>query len=134
MFWLLDDGRPLEVEATVEGGRVLLDADTVERALGWTVTPDGLCGEGVCLPIPSASLLERDGRVDLAELAALVDRPLALDHEARAAYLGAAAERRGAALTSLEAPDFRLADLDGQAHTLSAQRGRKVLLVVWASW
>ena len=31
-------------------------------------------------------------------------------------------------------PDFTLTDLEGREETLSAQRGRKVLLYAWASW
>ena len=37
-------------------------------------------------------------------------------------------------LTSLDAPDFSLPDLDGKMHSLSEHRGKKVLLVSWASW
>ena len=32
------------------------------------------------------------------------------------------------------APDFTLKDLEGREHTLSALRGRKVLLTFWATW
>ena len=44
------------------------------------------------------------------------------------------ARDRARALQSLQAPDFTLPDLDGRMHTLSEHRGRKVLLVTWASW
>jgi peroxiredoxin len=37
-------------------------------------------------------------------------------------------------LTSLEAPDFALPDLDGKMHSLSDYRGKKVFVVSWASW
>jgi peroxiredoxin len=37
-------------------------------------------------------------------------------------------------LQSLQAPDFTLPDLEGKWHALSEYRGRKVLLVSWASW
>ena len=33
-----------------------------------------------------------------------------------------------------KAPDFTLPDLDGRPHTLSGHRGKKILLVAWASW
>jgi len=48
--------------------------------------------------------------------------------------LGESAQARGEALRSLEAPDFTLPDLAGRPHSLSAHRGKKVLLVTWASW
>jgi cytochrome oxidase Cu insertion factor (SCO1/SenC/PrrC family) len=57
-----------------------------------------------------------------------------LDVGERAACLGAAASERARRLASLEAPDFTLPDVDGRPHTLSGFRGKKVLLVAWASW
>jgi len=41
---------------------------------------------------------------------------------------------RAAALDSGEAPDFTLPDLDGKLHSLSDHRGKKVLLIAYASW
>ena len=46
----------------------------------------------------------------------------------------ASARERGERLASLEAPDFELPDLSGQLHRLSDQRGKKVLLIAYASW
>jgi len=48
--------------------------------------------------------------------------------------LGAPAADRAARLASLEAPDFSLPDLSGRLHSLSDQRGKKTLLIAWASW
>ena len=67
-------------------------------------------------------------------LAAAGDRPLAVDRDEGVAYIGASAIARAAQLASLEAPDFRLPDLDGRLHSLSEHRGKKVLLVAYASW
>jgi hypothetical protein len=67
-------------------------------------------------------------------LAAAGDRPLAVDRDESVAYLGETALVRATRLASLEAPDFSLPDLDGRVHSLSEQRGKKVLLVAYASW
>ena len=61
-------------------------------------------------------------------------RPVALDLDEGAAFVGVAARERARRLESLEAPDFALPDLAGRVHRLSEQRGKKVLLVVYASW
>jgi peroxiredoxin len=37
-------------------------------------------------------------------------------------------------MATLEAPDFTLPDLAGRMHTLSDHRGKKVLLIAYASW
>jgi hypothetical protein len=44
------------------------------------------------------------------------------------------AEYGGHALTSAAAPDLALPDVDGRMVSLASLRGRKVLLVAWASW
>ncbi|OLB94908.1 MAG: hypothetical protein AUH30_16600 [Candidatus Rokubacteria bacterium 13_1_40CM_68_15] len=133
MLTLLDAGRPVDVAARTDGERVTIPAGDVERALGWTLTPEGLCGEGVCIPLPAGSSVGPDG-LDLATLAQALDRPLALDTKAGAAYLGGATGERRRVLRSLHAPDFTLPDLEGRLHSLSDHRGKKVLLVAYASW
>ena len=70
----------------------------------------------------------------LAKRAEASGRPVAVDRDERAAYLGVGAAERAKALASLEAPDFTLPDLDGRQHSLSEHRGKKVLLVAYASW
>jgi hypothetical protein len=71
---------------------------------------------------------------DLTARAGAEGRPLALDVDERVGYLGRSARERSDALASLQAPDFALPDLAGRVHALSAHRGRKVLLVAYASW
>jgi hypothetical protein len=90
---------------------------------GFTLIDDGRAVE-----LTQAEALERARRAQAA------GRPVAIDQDERAAYLGVAASERAAALASLQAPDFTLPDLDGRLHTLSAHRGTKVLLVAYASW
>lgn len=133
-FTLLDGERTLSLPGVYEGERVLLDADAVRDQLGWELKPEGLCRGDVCIPVRDRGALVADGRIDLAALAGLLDRPLALDADCRCAALGTGHAARAAALATLEAPDFELPDLDGRMHTLSAHRGKKVLLIAYASW
>lgn len=133
-FTIIDNGRPVETPARISDGTVRLSAEALTTALGWELTPEGLCGNGVCIPVPPGSSLVSGNGIDLAELAAVLDRPIALDLAERAAYLGVSARERSEALASLQAPDFALPDLDGRLHALSDYRGKKVLLVAYASW
>jgi hypothetical protein len=131
---LLDENSPLEVPAVVEADGVRLAPDVVQRSLGWRLEAAGLCRGDTCIPVRPEHGLERDGGLDLRALAALLDRPLALDVDERIACLGASAAERRHRLRSLDAPEFTLPDLDGHPHSLSDQRGHKVLLLTWASW
>ncbi len=133
-FTIIDGERAVEVGARVSAGRVLLDAAGVKAQLGWEIHDGLLCNDTMCIPLEDEGALVRDGAVDLGELARALDRPLAVDVEEGAAFLGGSARERSQALAAQQAPDFTLPDLAGRAHALSEQRGRKVLLVAWASW
>jgi hypothetical protein len=96
---------------------------------------DGLlCSDALCIPVADEAALVSDDGLDLAGFARVQERALALDVAERAAFLGGSARERAQALASQHAPDFTLPDLDGRPHSLSEQRGKKVLLVAWASW
>jgi hypothetical protein len=133
-FTIIDEQRPAQVWARVSEPAVRLPAESLEAALGFRIEPRGLCRGSVCVPTAGrAGLLSEDG-VDLGSLAELLDRPLALDTEWRVAALAAAPGARAERLESLTAPDFALPDLTGRVHRLSEQRGKKVLLIAYASW
>lgn len=108
-----------------------LEADT-----GWHVEPEGACLGERCVPIPR----DRDagfiasGELNILALARHLGQPVVHDAAHDAWVIGESAEWRGQALRSLQAPDFTLPDLDGQMHSLSDYRGRKIFLVSWASW
>ena len=104
-------------------------ADDVERATGWTLKPEGLCRDEVCVPMPV-----RDGRVDVAAFWSKLGRPVVRDAAGETWVLGAGAEQRNGALAGSAAPDFTLPDLSGTMHMLSALRGKNVFLCTWASW
>ena len=130
----LGTARGVELEGTPRAEGVAIDAGALERALGWRLEAPGLCRGDVCIPIRDPAALEAPGGVDLAGFASALGRPLALDVDERMAWLGTPAPDRGARLARCEAPDFTLPDLAGRPHTLSDHRGKKVLLIAYASW
>lgn len=134
---ILDDGTLHPIPLAAGDGspeRLWLEAAGVESALGWTLKPEGLCRGDVCIPVRDREALVHDGALDLTTLAGLLGRPLALDVAEKAAALGTDAAARESTLAAGEAPDFALPDLSGQVHRLSDHRGKKVLLVAYASW
>jgi hypothetical protein len=60
--------------------------------------------------------------------------PLVADEPHGIWALGPETTVTGRALTSAVAPELVLPDADGNPFKLSSLRGRKVLLVAWASW
>ena len=133
-FTLIDDGRVCETHATITGDSIRLTPAALQAALDWELKPQGLCKDDRCVPVQGHADLVTDGGIDLAGFVAALFRPLAIDADERVACLGASAVDRAAQLASLHAPDFTLPDLHGRMHALSDYRGKKVLLVAYASW
>jgi len=133
-FTVIEAGQRFDVEADVSGANVRLDPEVIEQSLGWSLKPEGLCRDEVCVPVRDRDALVVDAGIDLAAFAAALGRPLALDAAEGAAAIGTAPADVSAQLASLEAPDFTLPDLEGKLHSLSDHRGKKVLLVAYASW
>src|SRR5580658_1319861 len=111
------------VTGTTEGGRLLVDADALEAALGWGLRAEGLCRGDVCVPVADPDALRVGGRLALAAVAAALRRPVVIDTDAAIAALGLSADEKRRALDGLEAPDFRLPDLDGATHALADWQG-----------
>jgi hypothetical protein len=133
-FTLIQGERATRAVARIEGGRVRVVPEDLERAFGWALKPQGLCKGDVCVTLRERrGLLDADG-VDLAVFAQTVGLPLAMDAGEGVAVLGESAAARGSQLASLVAPDFTLPDLEGRLHSLSQHHGKKVLLIAYASW
>src|SRR5215475_532224 len=103
---------------------------------GAEASGEALCHGPTCVPIPAGREHEllRDGRINLAALWRHLGQPVLHSDRGDVWVLAQSAGERAAALASLDAPDFALPDLSGRVHRLSEYRGRKVLLVTWASW
>jgi peroxiredoxin len=103
-----------------------LDAVPAELELrtGWSIKPEGACRAQQCVPL--------DAPFDVRQLA---DRlGMALVHDEGHDLWAVGPEAGGHALTSAELPDVVLPDRHGHDFALSSLRGRKVVMVTWASW
>ena len=127
-----DDVR--RAEATTADGRLLVAPERLVDALGWELKPEGLCRDDVCVPVRDRASLFVGDDVDLAAAAAALGRAAVVDALGGIAAVAMDAEGRRQALDSLRAPTFVLDDLDGHPHLLEEWRGRKKLLVAFASW
>ena len=133
-FTLIEGGRAHSLPAAIAGERVRIPAAALRSALGYELKPEGLCQGDACFPVRDRAALVAGDSLDLGELARITGRPLALDLAEGAGALGTALADRLASLRGLAAPDFTLPDFSGRRHTLSAYRGKKVLLIAYSSW
>jgi hypothetical protein len=109
-----------------------VDPVEFERRTGWAIKPQGACKGDVCVPLPGARL--DDGSLDVGVLSERLGMPLVADTASGLWALGPESGITGRALTTAEAPDLELPDLDGNLIRLSDLRPQRVVLVAWASW
>ncbi len=130
---------PASVAGTASGDLWVTLAD-LTRATKFVLKPQGVCRDKLCFPIPKArkqAFHSKPGTItwfNLSEFARLLRQPVAHDAENAVWYFGPRAEEQNGYLNSLAAPDFRLPDVNGKPHSLRDFRGKKVLLLTWASW
>ena len=127
-------------DAKEDGTELWLTLADLTAASGWTLKPEGVCKDEICVPVPDArrAALIRDGAsgtlLDLTEFARLIEQPFAHDEKNAVWYFGPAGWEWKTKLASRRAPDFVLPDLAGKPHTLSELLGKRILLLFWASW
>jgi hypothetical protein len=135
------DGSPVDVAAQDAPAKDLwITMSDLTRATRFVLKPQGVCRDELCFPLPKNrknEFISKKGTVswfNLSEFARLVKQPVAHDDKDGVWFFGKREDERGGYLASLEAPDFTLQDLNGKAHSLHEYRGKKVLLITWASW
>lgn len=110
----------------------------LKRATKFVVKPQGICRDQLCFPIPRArraaflSKQKTSTWFNLSEFARLLRQPIA--HEADVWFFGPRPDEQNSYIGSLVAPNFTLPDRHGKPHSLADFRGKKVLLLTWASW
>ncbi len=101
-------------------------AQQFERMTGWAIKPEGACKGEFCVPLGGAEF-------DLVAVADRLGMPLVQDGQSTLWALGPSSIG-GRALTTAQAPELVLPNLDGRPFALSSMRGQKVVLVAWAPY
>lgn len=131
---------PNEKVAATPGGDLWITTGDLQRATRFVIKPQGVCRDELCFPLPKARKAEfitKKGAItwfNLSEFARLIKQPSAFDQKNDVWYFGPRTAEQNGYLASLRAPNFTLPDLNGKMHSLTDFRGKKVLLVTWASW
>lgn len=117
-------------DSRVENGELWIPSAEMPRINEFTVKPQGACREDVCIPLPKA--LKRNGWLNLSGFAHKVRQSVV--NEGSIWSLGEMPLLRTGFLESRTAPDFAVQNRQGQTVRLKDFRGRKILLLTWASW
>lgn len=110
------------------------------RVNGFELKPEGACLDEICVPVrqdaDSDLFVRRGGETwfNVTGLASKVGQPVAADYDNNVFSLGAVPVVRASFHRDGVATDFSLQDLDGNTVKLSDFKGKKVMLLTWASW
>ena len=128
------------VNPLIVGDELYIPQDEVAAAIGFDIKPEGACRGGLCIPLdnsPEAGFFRKvDDRdyFNVSKLGARLKQPVVVDGEHKVWSFGPVPTAPSGGTDSVLAPDFALADKDGKLVKLSDFRGKKVLLLTWASW
>tara|TARA_Y100000588_G_C14200000_1_gene902033 strand:- start:1220 stop:1717 length:498 start_codon:yes stop_codon:yes gene_type:complete len=138
---VLYDDQVVEIEDTLPDPNDLwVLPDDLPRVNGFELKPEGACLLELCVPVlqdrDSEMFVRRDGQgwFNVTALSRKLQQAYRLDHEHKVWSFGEIPVVRRAFLNSAIAPDFELPNREGELVRLSDFRGKKVLIVTWASW
>jgi len=133
--------RVVEVARTLNSPNDLwVVPEDLPRINDFILKPEGACLDELCIPVrqdrESEMFVKRSGQgwFNVTALARRLQQEFAVDREHGVWSFGNIPVSRNAFLQSAVAPDFTLPDRDGKMRRLSDFRGKKVLVITWASW
>lgn len=134
-------------DRVVQVEKVLADAtdlwirpEDLTAVNGFELKPEGACFEDICVPVQqdrdSSIFINRGNQAwfSVTELADRLQQPYVADHDSGTWSFGAIPASRQRFTRQGIAPDFTLQDMDGNEVSLSDFKGKKIMLLSWASW
>ena len=138
---VIASGEAFSIENTLPDVRNLwVTPEDFTRINGFVVKPEGACLDDICIPLRQNEdgelFVKRDGAswLNATAFADKVQQAYAVDRESGVWSFGQVPVTRKVFLESAVAPDFALKDREGKVVRLSDFRGKKVLIITWASW
>lgn len=116
--------------ARVEGSELWIRPADLLRTTGFELKKQGACRAEVCIPTPKA--LQKNGWFHLTGFMRRAGGTSV--HDGGVWSLGEIPILRAPLMTQRIAPDFAAPDRKGRTVHLSDFKGKKVLIVTWASW
>ena len=120
------------VDPARDPGALWIRKSDLSRVNGFELKPQGACRADLCIPIPKA--MTRGEYFNLTAFAKKAGQAVVADAAARVWSFGEMQALGGGLADSRIAPDFTVPDRLGRPVHLSGFRGKKALVVTWASW
>ena len=138
---ILVENRVVEIAQTLADPTDLwVSPDDLTKLNGFVLKPEGACLDDICVPIQQSEdsdiFISRRGQswVNASELADRIQQSYVADYDAGVWSLGTIPVQRQGFVRDGTAPDFTLPDWKGNDVSLSDFKGKKIMLLTWASW
>ena len=134
---LLYDDRSIELDRIGTdpkraAGTLWVRKRDLPRVNGFELKPQGACRADLCIPIQKDMV--RGDYFNLSAFAKKAGQPVVAEPDARVWSFGEMQALGGGLASSRVAPDFEVPDRLGRPVHLAGFRGKKALVVTWASW
>jgi hypothetical protein len=134
---VLYDDRTIELDGirTVRAGNVetlWIRKRDLPRVNGFELKPQGACRADLCIPIPKS--MTRGDSFNISAFARKAGQAVVAEPGVGVWSFGEMQALGGGLASSRIAPDFEVPDRQGRGVHLAGFRGKKALVVTWASW
>lgn len=111
----------------------------LKAATGFDLKKSGACFDplNICIPLLEDGFIQEEiGQqwFNVSKLSSKLEQACVANEDKAVWSLGLIPEARKAMLKSSTAPDFEIEDINGETIRLSNFKGKKVLIVTWATW
>ena len=138
---ILSGDRVVTIQQTqIEAPDLWIMPDDLKRVNDFELKPYGACLDEICIPVSHSGddalvrISEEKTWFNLTGFARKLDQAFVADTASRVWSFGEITAVRGSYFNDGIAPEFALPDRTGKQISLSDFRGKKVLLLTWASW
>lgn len=138
---VLYNDQAITIENTLDDPNDLwVTPSDLTRINGFVLKPEGACLDEICVPVrrdaDNELFVTRDGQgwFNVSELADKLKQAYVRDADTGVWSFGEIPATRTSFLQNAVAPDFAIEGRDGKTVRLSDFRGKKVLIMTWASW
>ena len=138
---ILVDNQVVDISTTLPDATDLwVTPQDLTKINGFVLKPEGACLDDICVPVQqskdSSIFVTRRGEswMNVTELAQRIQQAYVSDHDAGVWSFGTIPVQRQSFVRDGLAPDFTLPDWHGKQTSLSDFKGKKIMLLTWASW